>query len=286
MKKLAIISDVYGDFIALLDALRLIDKLGCDLIVCAGDIVDYGKFPNETISFLQDLAIPCIRGDHDRLALQQSKPERASLEGVNHEQPHDMGLLREALEFLESRPSSWRARLEGIDVAVHHGSPRSDTAGIHPYQTSIGEARFLLDAAGADVLLGGHTHVPFALHIEGGGLIANPGALLRSTRGRVHSAERIGELDLDGLTLGAPRAGGTFGVLKLPSLDFSVFRAADGCEMAIPRVSLEIEKASAERVASVTSAFPHAHAPRMNHGLNNQGVLCSFGYAKIGCVSS
>jgi hypothetical protein len=156
VKKLAIISDVHRDLFALLDALRLIDKLGCDLI--------------------------------------------ASLEEVNQEQPHDMGLSRrEALEFLESRPSSWRARLEGIDVAVHHGSPRSDTAGIR-------------------------------------------------TRGRVHSAGRLGELDVNGLTLGSPQPGGTFGVLELPSLDFSVFRAADGCEMAMPRVTLGIEKASAERV--------------------------------------
>ena len=50
--KLAIISDLHADLHALRDALTHIDRLGCDAIVCAGDVVDIGVFPEETIALL------------------------------------------------------------------------------------------------------------------------------------------------------------------------------------------------------------------------------------------
>ncbi|MGO9837343.1 MAG: hypothetical protein ACLP1X_24375, partial [Polyangiaceae bacterium] len=42
------------DVHALGDALRMIDAMGCDAIVCAGDTVDYGLFPNETLALLAE----------------------------------------------------------------------------------------------------------------------------------------------------------------------------------------------------------------------------------------
>jgi predicted phosphodiesterase len=42
MTRIAIISDVHADVRALTDALLRADRLGCDAIVCAGDLVDYG----------------------------------------------------------------------------------------------------------------------------------------------------------------------------------------------------------------------------------------------------
>jgi predicted phosphodiesterase len=41
--RIAIISDVHGDLHALQDALRKIERLRCDEIVCAGDLVDFGR---------------------------------------------------------------------------------------------------------------------------------------------------------------------------------------------------------------------------------------------------
>src|SRR5580658_692973 len=44
MSRLAIVSDVHADVHALRDALAQIERLGCDAVVCAGDLVDYGLF--------------------------------------------------------------------------------------------------------------------------------------------------------------------------------------------------------------------------------------------------
>jgi len=48
MKRLAVFTDLHADLHALRDALSQIERLHCDAIVCAGDLVDYGVFPEET----------------------------------------------------------------------------------------------------------------------------------------------------------------------------------------------------------------------------------------------
>ena len=196
MTRLAIISDVHADLHALRDALVYIERLGCDLIVCAGDLVDYGAQPEETVTLLRERKIPCIRGNHDRWSLDR-KPD------------DPRALSPSAREFLASLPTRWDRTIEGVRVAVRHGTPRSDMAGIDPDEATAGDVWFWLREADADVLIVGHTHVPFALSVVGGGMIANPGALLR---------EPIG-----GGTFKIP-APGTIGVLEVPARKFEILR--------------------------------------------------------------
>lgn len=70
--KLGVLSDVHSDLQALKEAFRQLDRMGCERVVCAGDIVDYGPFPDETIALLQKRGVPCIRGNHDWWAVQGS----------------------------------------------------------------------------------------------------------------------------------------------------------------------------------------------------------------------
>jgi 3',5'-cyclic AMP phosphodiesterase CpdA len=68
MYRIAILSDVHADVHALTDALAAIDRMHCDAVVCAGDVVDFGLFPDETIALLAARMIPTVRGNHDRWA--------------------------------------------------------------------------------------------------------------------------------------------------------------------------------------------------------------------------
>ena len=43
--RLAIISDVHGDLQALQDALKEIARIGCEAIICAGDLVELRSLP-------------------------------------------------------------------------------------------------------------------------------------------------------------------------------------------------------------------------------------------------
>ena len=218
--KLAIISDLHADVHALRDALAQIERLGCDEIVCAGDLLDYGRFPERTIALLQERRIPTIRGNHDRWAVSEG---------------HDAGgwrLTTRAIEFLESLPASWTRRIDDVRVAVWHARVKSDMKGIYP-DASTTELASLLDRAECDVLVVGHTHLPFARFVDRR-LVCNPGALLRDPAEPMEGGMLFDRESGKFVPAPAP-GGGTFGVLELPTLRFSVHRAGDGVEVDIAR---------------------------------------------------
>ncbi len=210
MSRFGVISDVHADVHALEDALRHLAARECDGIVCCGDLVDFGLFPDETLALLALRKIPTISGNHDRWAV----------EGGGSGGGWD--LSRESRKFLASLPGSHVFERDGVRVAVHHGSPRGDMDGIYPEEIGFELARQHLQRAAADVMIVGHTHIPFRLEVEGVGVIVNPAAVLRSP---AEGAEN-------------PPATGAFGVLELPSRAFSVHRTTDGVEVEILRKRL------------------------------------------------
>lgn len=233
MTKLAILSDIHADAEALRDALSQIDEIGCELIVCAGDIVDSGRYPEETISLLRERNIPCVRGNHDRWAIGRGKRETAP---GNRRGAHGPGnLSKEALAFLEELPLTLDMTIEGVRVAIRHGTPKSDMEGIDPLFAMGTDARRWLWEAHAHVLVVGHTHIAFAMEVAGGGLIVNPGTLLREPVEGANAQARRYDPEVDDYVLVEIEAG-TFGILELPSKAFRVHRASDGSEVTIPRV--------------------------------------------------
>ncbi len=206
--RLAILSDVHADLQALEDALRRIDSLGCDGLVCAGDLVDFGLFPEETLTMLMGRRIPCVQGNHDRWAAKDGG--------------RSWDLSRGAASFLKNLPTRWEATLEGVRVAVHHASPRGDMDGIEPDAIDRPLAEMFLRKASCDVLLVGHTHRAFRVEVAGNRVIANPAALLRDPAPGSDN----------------PPATGTFGVLELPSRELRVYRASDGAAVEIERREL------------------------------------------------
>jgi predicted phosphodiesterase len=65
MTRLAVITDVHADVHALRDALVQIDDLNIDQVLCCGDLIDYGLFPEETLTLLEEREVVAIRGNHD-----------------------------------------------------------------------------------------------------------------------------------------------------------------------------------------------------------------------------
>lgn len=224
MKRLAIITDVHADVHALQDALVQIERLGCDEIVCAGDILDWGLFPEETIALLQERRIPTIQGNHDRWAVQEGRDTSG------------WDLTTAATAWLAKLPTSWVRTIQGVRVVAWHARPGSDIKGIYPDILDGGLASMLLDRAEADVLIVGHTHLPFARFV-GGRLICNPGALLRDPAHPMGGGMFFDRASDKFFVPPPAPEGGTFGVLELPSLVFTVHRARDGAEVQITRAS-------------------------------------------------
>lgn len=197
-------TDVHADVHALRDALAQIDMLGVDQILCCGDLVDYGLFPEETLALLRERRIVAIRGNHDRWALEPGSDTAA------------WDLSSASVAYLEALPIGWRKLIDGARVVLSHARPGSDMHGIAS-DAPARELMELLDEAGADILLVGHTHTPFIRRLDNDGIIANPGALLRDPAPGV-----------DVLTPG------TFAILDVATREFSVRRAKDGDRITLP----------------------------------------------------
>ena len=198
LRRLAIITDIHADVHALRDAFAQIERLGCDQIICAGDLVDYGLFPDETIRLLMERGVPCIRGNHDRWAVEQRQRDRV------------WTVSYEAITFLRRLPVSWSARIEGVRVAAYHARPGSDMNGIYG-DIPEDDAAAILETAACDVLIVGHTHTAFERRVTGGRLVCNPGCLLRDPAEPMDVPTR-----------------GTFGILELPSTTFTVHSSKTG----------------------------------------------------------
>jgi predicted phosphodiesterase len=220
MYRIAIITDVHADVHALQDALVQIERLGCDEIVCAGDVLDWGLFPEETIALLQERRIPTIQGNHDRWAVQAGRDTSG------------WDLTAAATVWLANLPTSWARTIQGVRVVAWHARPGSDMKGIYPDVLDDELASGLLDRATCDVLVVGHTHLPFARFVGGRRLICNPGALLRDPAHPMGGGPMLFDRASGKFFVPAPAPeGGTFGVLELPSLVFTVHRAKDGKRM-------------------------------------------------------
>ena len=64
--RLAILSDVHGNLVALEAVLADLRTRAPDAVVNLGDCVTSPLWPAETWALLQTLALPTVRGNHDR----------------------------------------------------------------------------------------------------------------------------------------------------------------------------------------------------------------------------
>ena len=197
--QLALISDVQGDVHALRDALVQIDQLGIDRIICCGELVDYGLFPEETLTLLRQRQIVCVRGNHDRWAARRSSAGSIGWD-----------LKRQSMAFLGSLPVTLWLVVDGVRVAVHHARPKNDMAGI----AHDAPERELVELAGS-----GRSRCPGCWPYSRAvctlrsrwSPVCNPGALLSEPT--------------PGTEVLAP---GTFGILDARHREFTVRRAIDG----------------------------------------------------------
>ncbi|NJL93094.1 MAG: metallophosphoesterase family protein [Anaerolineae bacterium] len=202
--KLGLIADVHADVTALRRVLDLLNAAGVDRILCAGDLVGKGTENEATVKLVQANEITCIQGNHD----QSAASDQAWLLESHLVKASDPRLLSlESLSYLRRLPPTLRLELAGVRVMLAHGTPHSNTEYVYPRREMADRFFYmkLLEAAAADILMLGHTHVPMQV-VEQNGMILNPGSVC-----------------------GALAAGSaTYAILSLPTRDFRVFRAQDG----------------------------------------------------------
>ncbi|MDZ4770304.1 MAG: metallophosphoesterase family protein [Chloroflexota bacterium] len=161
-----VISDIHGDFQALVTALDRLDQYHkVDTIICAGDLIGRGPQPDEVVTVIRERRIPTVRGNHDELSYALSPENRA---------------------FLRDLPLDWRASWEGRELFMCHGKPGNNLWGLYRDHISDTLLSMMLKSLNVGVLITGHTHIPLYARV-GGGCVVNPGSLYTFNNARVTS---------------------------------------------------------------------------------------------------
>jgi len=163
--KIGLVSDIHCHLDALEQALDLLDD--CDDVLCAGDIVYQYRFSNDVLALLDKRGVRSILGNHDKIVLYHP----------NHPIRTSPSIDPAWLTYLGGLPKDLSLTRDGVRLRMFHGSPWDDDLGrVTPYiYPQSREDLRRLEEVEADVIVLGHTHVPF-LHQTRHALIVNPGS--------------------------------------------------------------------------------------------------------------
>lgn len=182
--KIAVISDIHANLIALKTVLEDIKKQNCDKIFCLGDLAMAGPQPVETVDFIMkqtDWTI--IQGNTDKLIVDYSSE---LFENMMNTFPLMAKALREDVkvlsedqkEFLRKLPPQKELEIEGVKILLVHGSPRRNNEDILP-NLPIEQVEEIIDGVNADLILCGHTHMPAGYQTNTKQTVINDGSVGR-----------------------------------------------------------------------------------------------------------
>ena len=176
--RIALISDIHGNYTALESVLADIQSQGAEQVICLGDAATIGLQPKETLDALRELNCVCIMGNHDAALLELARatdfqiaaPLLPTLQwGYQRLSPND-------LDFLRSFRPTYEIDLgSAFSMLCFHGSARSNTDLI--LSTTADEVvDGFFTGQSADILTGGHSHIQM-LRQHGQQVILNPGSV-------------------------------------------------------------------------------------------------------------
>ena len=177
--RIAVISDIHGEYFAFEQVLQDIQRQGIEQIVCLGDALQGGSQPAETLARLRELNCPVVMGNADAWLI--SGVETSTNEEVSEKQREvrawSLAQLSESdLAFIQQFRPTIEIPLEGEkNLLCFHGSPRSFDEIILP-DTPDDVVRDFMAGYNATLLTGGHTHTQQMRRL-GNSWYFNPGSV-------------------------------------------------------------------------------------------------------------
>jgi predicted phosphodiesterase len=238
-RRIAIMSCIHGNMEALETVLDDIARQDVDRILCLGDLVGYGPHPNEVIETLRDRDIRSVLGCWDEgiglesgnCGCQFISDEDELLGEVAYGWTAEE-VTQDHKAYLKALPQGVRMETPKGVIAFVHGSPRSTSEYL---AESTHDLVLLERAAGADcqMLVCGHTHVPYVKQLEGTlRVTAHTGlkdAYYKAMDPSLHEASKEIHLSpkviVNAGSVGEPRHGGpesTYVVIDTSSWDVSI----------------------------------------------------------------
>jgi predicted phosphodiesterase len=174
--RIALISDLHANEVALRAVLADVDRIGCDEVICLGDVATLGPRPNAVIELVRERTTRRILGNHDDFMLNP---------GLIHTYT-EVPVVVESVEWCRARLSAdeiaflgtfsphLELPLDGAGTLVlFHGTLRSHMEDLLATTPPEEVDEMLMGRLGT-VMAGGHTHLQMTRQHRGI-LIDNPG---------------------------------------------------------------------------------------------------------------
>lgn len=158
--KYAVITDVHSNVFALEAASKKIDELRPDKIICLGDIVGNGFYPEETVSLLRARKdVACVKGNHDIFVTMDLKNFSRSDTRLKNFRWQQKALSSASRNFLKELPMTLRFSDGAFSVVAFHYpmTPKGRFKDMK-YLPSNDDLRRLFGDQQGDIFLFGHEH--------------------------------------------------------------------------------------------------------------------------------
>ncbi|MCS6999794.1 MAG: metallophosphoesterase family protein [Bacteroidota bacterium] len=170
--RIALISDIHANLPALEACLEDVAQQQIDAVYCLGDLVGYNVWPNEVIERMQRERIPTIAGNYD-VGIGTASDDC----GCAYKTDHERALGKKSIAYTNATiTESNRAYLRRLPshfvleyrlatdqlyrVYLVHGSPRRVNEYLYE-DRSEESLRRIVEGIEADILVCGHTHIPY-----------------------------------------------------------------------------------------------------------------------------
>jgi len=168
--KLAFLSDIHGNAIALDTVLEDIKSKNVDKIYVLGDICYRGPEPKRSLELVQSLNCDVIKGNADEWVVrgvQEGEVPGQALEMMNRERDWIYSQLDgEAVAYLEQLPTDLTIEAEGMKIHAFHATPNSLFEVVPPFENDDVISNKLI-VNEADLYIYAHIHKPFIRYING-----------------------------------------------------------------------------------------------------------------------
>jgi len=229
--RLAFISDIHANIHALNEVAECLDEESPDKIICVGDVVGYGAYPLECLTWVREHCEFTVLGNHDFHAVEHSEAYNFNPRAYKALAWTGNQLKDEDRKWLREQPIS----IVVDDVLVIHGHPMAPEAWL--YILDGHQADLALKLVEQSYVVTGHSHMQGCffegegrtkmirdevIHLKGRRAVLNPGSVGQPRDGDARAAFAI--FDTDELTF------------KLIRIEYDVEGARDAIiEAGLPR---------------------------------------------------
>lgn len=183
--KIAVISDIHANTLALDAVLEQIDKIGVDRVFCLGDILMAGYDPNGTAQKILNIKnLEIIQGNTDKMVANYSEElfEKAKnkFPCMGYALREDLKIVdKKYIDFVKNLPEKKYIEANNLKIQLVHGSPRAQDENIYPNLDLENVEQIVADSK-AELILCGHTHIPCGYSLNSGKTVVNVGSVGRS----------------------------------------------------------------------------------------------------------